>query len=205
MAQKEFIAKVNSEIEAELVNRGFRQLRKGRVAFLLSEDMLGWIGLNRGVHPGMVRINPFVGIHSIAVMSSYASYANEKYVKGDLATYAVHLGSLIPSFAPFEFYQDQAVSPTVVRLVDSVMGYGLPFMRSLAGYSPLLELIKPEIYTLGGNPQKYTMLLWLAGRKEEAIKFAEELLAKEGPWAKLPMESCERFARNFLNSVCTNK
>ena len=75
--------------EAALIAHGFRRLRRHEVALDISNDFLGWVGLNTGNYATHVKVNPFVGIHCIPLMRMIANLESQKYRVGSVATYAV--------------------------------------------------------------------------------------------------------------------
>jgi len=197
MADKKFLMSVDEECEAALVSVGFQKLRKGRVVWCISPEFLGWVGLNRGNHGDLVRINPFVGVHAVAVMKLCCSLDENKYVKGDIATYAVHLGELIPDELNFEFKIGDDLSIEAARLATVIHKVALTYMNSIADYDVLLSLVTDRMPMLGGYPERYVAILHLLGRSREAAQFVKDVMNKTDDFAKYFSESFQKFGQNF--------
>ncbi|MFZ3017863.1 MAG: hypothetical protein WA056_05345 [Gallionella sp.] len=143
----------------------------------IEENFMGWIGLNQGVHPTFVRVNPNIGIHSIPLMKLVADAAGEKYRSGEYPTLGYPLGEACPKVKQFIFETEADVLPEAARLADTIGQYGIPYIRSLASYGEMLPRIRKEVASLGGAPERYAAALYLSGDVEGAFNFLNEQAA----------------------------
>lgn len=198
MVDKKFVRLVEDACESSLINVGFKKLRRESVVWEVAPGFLGWIGLNQGNHQTYLRINPFVGIHSVDVMKLWAQFDGEKYSKGASATYAIHIGELIPEELTYEFHSEEQVFAEADRLAKDIFNTGLPYMRSIASYEALLPLIEARMPMLGGYPERYALILYLSGKPDQAREFVEGVLDKKENLAQFSNEFFTTFGVNFL-------
>ena len=164
----------------------------------LSPNFLGWVGLNRGNHGSMVRINPFVGVHAIDVMTLCAKLEEERYVPGEIATYALHLGQLLPDELAFEFHVGESIADEANGLAEHIAKTAVEYMKSVADYDALLPLVEERMPMLGGYPERYAAILHLSGMAEEAREFVNGVLAQREGLARYSSDSFTRFGHNLL-------
>lgn len=140
----------------------------------IEENFMGWIGLNQGVHPTFVRVNPNIGIHCIPLMKLVTEAAGKKYRRGEYPTLSYPLGEACPKVKEFIFETEADVLPEAARLADTIGQYGIPYMCSLASYSAMLPRLYKRVANLGGAPERYAAALYLSGDIEGALNFLEE-------------------------------
>ena len=120
----------------------------------IDENFLGCIGLNQGVHPTFVRVNPNIGVHSLHLMKLVADAAGEKYRRGEYPTLSYPLGEACPKVKQFIFETEADVLPEAKRLADTIKKYGIPYIQSLASYGAMLPRIRQRV----AGPVSYTHL-----------------------------------------------
>jgi hypothetical protein len=140
-----------------------------------------------------VRINPFVGIHAVAIMKLYARMEKKRYDRG-IATYALHMGQIAPHEPIFEFTQHTDVDSEAARLAQLYADVGMGYARSIASYEALLPLLQERIAMLGAYPERVACCLYLMGRKEDARAFVQDFLKEH-------REYFEGFALTFLKKL----
>jgi hypothetical protein len=199
MADKKFLHEIEEAVVSALTPVGFRRLPRGAIVCELASNFLGWVGLNRGNHGSMVRINPFVGVHATDVMKLVAKLDGERYVPGALATYAIHLGELLPDELTFEFHVGESLTDEANRLAGHIANTAVDYMKSIAGYGALLPLVEHRMPLLGGYPERYAAILHLSGRTEAAREFVSGVLARRESLARYSSDSFARFGQNFLD------
>lgn len=146
--------------------------KKGSIRSLpIAPDFSGWIGLNVGKHAEFIRINPFVGIHCVPVMQMVAQARGKKYRPNEIPTFPVFLGTLCPDVEQFIFSDETNVEREAERLTSCIEEFGVPYLHSIANLSSLLPLLKEQVRSLGGYPQRYAAALYLSGKPREAIEF----------------------------------
>lgn len=163
---------------------GFTRYRKDRVDWPLFDGFHAWVGLNTGLYPDRVCIEPFVGIHVVPLDKMWEGLQVGKYpgkYSRGVATYAVHMGEIDgaknePAFAFTPHQSDEFVQAEISRLARIYETVGLEFSKSIASYEALLPLLKQRVPELGGYPQRFASCLYLMGRKREARQFVEDFL-----------------------------
>lgn len=198
MADKAFIRDVEDVCETALINVGFKRMRRGTIIWEISPDFWGWVGLNRGIHGDVVRINPFVGVHAVKVMKLCAQFDGTEYIKGEYATYAIHLGELLANEPTFEFQDGKDTQGEAERLAQSVGGAGLQYMQSIANYEALLPLLESRMSMLGGFPERYAASLYLSGTHDSARKFVATVLDETSNLAKVSSNFFAKFYANYF-------
>jgi hypothetical protein len=193
MADKEFIRNVEDVCETALVKVGFKRLRRGTIIWEFSPDFWGWVGLNKGLHGTFIRINPFVGVHAVEVMKLCAQFDGSKFIKGAYATYAIHLGEVLPTELTFEFQDGKDMHGEAERLAQSVAAAGLQYMQTIANYEALVPLLESRMSMLGGYPERYAASLYLSGKHDSARQFVAAVLNKTGDLAKFSSNFFEKF------------
>lgn len=189
----EFKNHVRIKCYEALAGIGFTRYRKEDADWPLDKNFHGWVGLNTGLYDEYVEINPFVGIHVVPIMKLYTGLEGRKYSRS-VATYAIHMGELVPRVPAFEFTRETDVEVEAKRLAQLYLDHGLSYARSLASYEVLLPLLKERIDMLGAYPERVASCLYLMGRIEEAREFTESFLAKKKDYF-------EGFAIPFLQKI----
>jgi hypothetical protein len=158
-----------------LERHGFTRFKKENVDWPLVDGFHCWVGLNTGLYPDFVDINPFVGVHVVPIMKFYTALEGRKYAR-TTATYARHMGELAPHVPAFEFTLSTDVPTEARRLAQLYATVGLEFAKAIADYESLLPLLRERIDMLGAYPERVASCLYLMGRKADARKFVEEFL-----------------------------
>lgn len=195
---KNFAQSVEDQCDKELVALGLKRPRKGTRYLEITDNFLGWVGLNRGSFEGHLRINPFIGIHCIPIMKLREELQGNRYKKGQYATFAIHLGEICPDIKQFIFEDDGNMCAEAKRLSSTIREYGFPWMNEHANYERLLPLIESRTATLGGYPQSVALGYFLMGRNEKAHEFVtlnSEIFYKD---ENDPKSIYNRFTEPFL-------
>jgi hypothetical protein len=199
MNRTEIAESTERQVKEELLRAGFERIDSRRVCLRIDANFLGWVGLNRGTVDGHLRVNPFVGVHSIPLMRAYYMARGERYVVGDVATFAQHLGEITPRATDFIVPDEASVAPVASDIATAITTHGVPFMRQIANYEALVTLLEPLAARFGGNPQKLALALHFQGKDAEAkalVLKTRSQLASEDPVLR---ESFEKFAAAFLS------
>lgn len=158
-----------------LQQAGFTRFRKENVDWPIANGFHCWVGLNTGLYPEFVEINPFIGLHVVPIMKLYTTLEGRKYARST-ATYARHMGEFAPDVPAFKFTPSTDVPSEARRLAHLYATAGLEFAKAIADYESLLPLLKQRIDLLGAYPERYASCLYLMGRKGEAHAFVENFL-----------------------------
>lgn len=173
-----------------LTEAGFTRFRKEGVDWPLGDGFHCWVGLNTAIERAYIEINPFVGVHVAPMMKFYTSLEGRKYDRG-IATYALHMGELVPREKGFRFTRQTNIAAEAARMARLYVSIGLPYAESIANYERLLPLLQSRTPMLGGYPQRVACCLYLMGRKDEARAFVEDFVKRQP-------EYFEGFAIPFL-------
>lgn len=171
MVDSSFVKYVEEECDIALCLLGAKRPRSGTRFFEISKDVLCWIGLNKGRHEESLRINPFIGIHNVPIMSLKAQIDGKKYKKGEFATISVHLGELCSDVEQFIFYENDDIVVEATRLAKTIYEYGIDYANQFMKIESLLPILKSKIDMLGGYPERYAICLYLSGDIEGAKQF----------------------------------
>ena len=185
-----------------LVAEGFERFRKHDADKQIHDGFYCWTGLNNGLYPDRVEINPFVGVHVMPLMRFYTKLEGRKYNRAS-ATWAVHMGELpeAQNETAFAFGPGQSegfIQKECARLARLYATAGWDYAKSIASYEALLPLFKSRIERLGGYPERYASALYFMGRRQEARAFTEEFLQRK-------REYFEAFAIPFLKLLDEEK
>lgn len=167
---------VLNECESEFKKQGFYNPRKNCILFQLNKGFYGWVGMNTAINSGTLEINPFVGVHCKEIMEIRDFLWGSKYKLGDIATFAVHFGSILPTADSFLFYHDKPeyVHAEASRLVSSITKYGIPYMEKISTLDNLIHALEGKLKILGGFPESYAIALYKNNETERCLQFLNE-------------------------------
>lgn len=158
---------------------GFTRFDRLGVDWPLDSNFHCWIGLNAALYPDRVELVPNVGLHVTSIEQLFCTLDegeySTKYNRG-IATYAINLGSIdeIADERAFTFGPEQSeffVQSECARLAKIYATFGLDYVKSIASYEALEPLLKEQVETLGGNPERFASCLYFMGREGEAKDF----------------------------------
>lgn len=208
MVEKTYKRKVEDACDQAFVALGYKRPRRGAILLEIDEDFLGWVGLNEGNYTDFLRINPFIGIHCIPVMQMAKELAGEKYKTGHIATYAIHLGELIPDVDAFEFHPvegEAGIELEAKRLANTVHKHGELYMRKIASYGSLIPLLEERVPMFGGYPERVAAAHYINGNPCAARQF---VLERRMNYAEDEDKTCQehfnKFAEPFLAMLDRN-
>jgi len=143
VAARVLVGELVAELAPRLASLGFKK-RAGEVfTCVLADDVLGWVGLNRGHSAGAVEINPVMGVRHQVVEQRVAEALGEKFHQYIPPTVSSPLGYLMGGRYKAWFVaavdDAQSVAAEIAGVVEQV---GLPFMRSNMGLNRLVESIQ---------------------------------------------------------------
>ena len=169
-----------------LVEAGFTRFRKDGVDWPLGNGFHCWVGLNTAIEPTYIEINPFVGVHVIPIekLTAIKSGKYPKIYNRGLATFAVHMGELVPTERVFRFTRQTDIATEAARLARLYVSVGLPYAESMTDYERLLSLLQSRIPQLGGYPESVAACLYLMDRKTEARAFVEDFMTQQPDYFK---------------------
>jgi hypothetical protein len=183
---KDFRRAVFALVQERLVSLGFRKRKQELVSLSVSEDVLGLIGLNMatgGLGPGILEINPVVGVRNQTVERLVAGLIGEPFDELNPFSAGANVGYLSPQskYEPFIFAEAASINEPANQLADAVKTYGLPFINSNASLPTLLETMRSPRFAIQlAAVYRIPVALRLLGRCAEANGFLNDELAKLG-------------------------
>ena len=178
----ELITGVAALLQERLEGVGFTKRRQGIFSIDISDDVIGWLGLNRAVEGRAdLEINPVVGVRNQRIERIVAELTQRPFDKLVPPTLAGHLGYLTPEkrYVPVRFAPGESQEPSAVRLIESLQAYGFPFMKGLADPVTLLDaLLKSEFAVREFAAYRIAAGLFFIGRNAESINFLDARLAE---------------------------
>ena len=194
---------VSSALLEPLQSLGFRKRAGGIFTVELTDDVLGWLGLNRATRhrrPGDVEVNPVIGVRHRLVEAAVARLSGEKGHAYLPVTVSTPIGYVMPDgrYTSWVFSPDAAAEPAA-DLATAVERHALPFMRARADLPALLEAIDEG---LGHNLQyRRPVVLHLMGRSREARASVQSWLGELGDRDDVAADHFRTFAATFLEEA----
>lgn len=154
-----------------LEQQGFRKRTGAIFTTALSDEVLGWLGLNyasRHRPPGQVAIHPVVGVRHQAVERLIARLRREEFHQYVPPTVSTLIGYVMPAHRDigWEFGAQYGTSAGD-ELIAAIVDYGLPFMRSLTHLSAILEAISSGFCRY--PEYRFPAVLEVMGRHQDAM------------------------------------
>ncbi len=176
-----FKKQILSKCYDALESIGFTRFNKNGVDWPLGEGFNCWVGLNSALHSDRVELVPNIGLHvepvERMIFETDQSGNFPKYNR-KVATYAFNIGTIDsisdePAFAFSPNQSNSFLESECERLAYLYTNNGLEYVRTLASYDALAPLLKEYVNSLGGNPERYAVCLYLLGLKHESMNFLE--------------------------------
>ena len=125
--------------ERELAPLGFRRRAQGVVTLDVAEDVLGWLGLNRAIRSGILKVNPVVGVRHQRVERLVAELTGVRFHPWLPPTLSSHLGYLMPqrAYVPWTVRAVEEVPAVAAAMAAAVQQHGLPFVQANASLATL--------------------------------------------------------------------
>jgi len=179
-------------LTSRLAELGFKKRKAGIFTLDLTEDAIGWIGLNTatGGLGGSVELNPIVGLRNQRVERLVADLNQEPFHEFVPATVSVGVGYLSPlrQYAVFLFSKSGGHDQVAARLVQAIQDYGLPFIRRATELHSLVELMQSPGFGIAEQlSYRIPAALLILGERVKARDFVEiklrELESRSDPAA----------------------
>jgi hypothetical protein len=194
-----------TKLSIGLANIGFKKRKEGIYILPLTDDISGWLGLQRTWRAPNLEIFPTVSLNCQSVERKLRSLA-AWFGPDPLPTgISQHLGYLMPkhTYTVWTFRLGKNVSAKVADLVSSVEKFGIPFMEKHTTLQALCETMASGM--VGTTEQVVYSLpvgLYLLGRREEALAYLEAELRKLGTANHDAAKLYRRFAEAFSQELC---
>ena len=197
-----FEKEVVYKLYAALVDEGFERINKSSVNYSINSDFKCWVSLALAKTKGGYMLIPNIGLHVVPIQKMFCEFSKGQYQKKysrNTATYPNSLYDIenIMNEKRFYFLEDQSdsfMSSEAKRLAKIYCNQGLEYVRSIASYEKLIDLLKPNVLNLGGKPEKYALCLHFLGKNEEAKDFLESFSDDYKKYI-------EGFSKNFIEMI----
>lgn len=199
VASKELIREVMTYAREELTPAGWRKRGGDIYTRELASDVIGWLGLNRGVFKrgGAMDVTPVVGVRHQPIHRLLAEVRGEKFHQYVPPTVSVHIGYVMPGHGPqlWRFEEGGPLEASVRDLVESVERHGVPWMQGLLEPDALLAALdRHPLYREYHRPA----FLFVLGRVGEARQFVTSHVASIADRDDPAVEDYRQFADRFL-------
>lgn len=202
MNSKFLISMITASAKSSFGVFGFKK-RSGHIFTLnISDDTIGWLGLNRGILKSeeVIEINPVIGIRHQPTEKLLAEVLEEKFHPYTPPTVSIHLGYVTPKkdYVPWLFPYNKNPEKQIEVLADDVKSYGLPFMQSNKELKALTQAAENQ--GLGIPEQtKYRLpvMHYLLGNKDHANTLINKELKNEENRKDSAAQYFRRFAESF--------
>jgi hypothetical protein len=159
---------------------GFRKRRGGIFTRQLSDDVLGWIGLNRVIRAAEAEINPVVGVRTQRVERLIAELLDETFHQYIPPTVSTSLGYVLPAqrYTPWVVARDQSPDDVLLDLARAVERFALPYMRQNIDLESLSETLARAGTPSHSADYCLPVVLFLRGELSAARIRLDQKLAK---------------------------
>jgi hypothetical protein len=135
-----------SLLQDRLARIGFEKRKPGLFSSPISDDVIGWIGLNKATRgrSDALDVNPVVGIRNQRIERLVAELAGDAFDVLIPPTIAGNVGYLSPGgrYKSFTFTDSIENEEIADQLCKTVSKYGLPFMKKTADLRALVEVMQ---------------------------------------------------------------
>jgi hypothetical protein len=187
-------------------------LRKRRQVFTrhLSEDVLGWVGLNSAVHrgDGKLEINPVIGVRHQPLEALVAQLIGMKYHPYVPPTVSTPIGYLMPGKKYTAWLFESGVNHVseVEKMAEAINRYGFPFMQA---NTTLQALIDTMLHSGFGYPHQLAYRIptayLLVGEKTLAEQYVDDQLKELSDRKDLAAQQYRKFVAAFKENLSERK
>jgi hypothetical protein len=144
-SQKDAAKNIISSIHQKLGELGFEKRKAGILALTIHTDVLCTVGLNiaTGRAPGVLEINPVVGVRNQQVERLVAEISGEIFDEVIPPTLAGNVGYMSPEnrYLPCLFTADIKIENLVRQVTEAITRHGLPFAKKAIDLNVLVDLM----------------------------------------------------------------
>jgi hypothetical protein len=186
------------EIARLLAQHGFRKRKEDIFTLDATEDVLGWLGLNRSTKhrpAGEVAMDPVIGVRHQGVERVLSELRGDAFHPYIPPTISMPLGYLLPEHRFRQWNFQGAGRVNAVRdLVAAVATYGLPLMRKMTALAALCEGMEGRLGFSHQLNYRRPVAVMLSGDSTRASRILEESVAKLGDRSDPAAQEFRRFA-----------
>lgn len=184
-ASTQFNNLVLNTLYERLSSLGFHKRKHGILSLTVTNDLIGWLGLNRAFRrgPRILEINPVVGVRSQPVEKLVAEILTEPFDELIPPSLAGNVGYMMPTAKYVPFLFSESTLPDVIAddLTESIKRYGLPFITMNADLVQLLESMISARFAIPEQvAYRIPIILHLLGKDADAVNVLENKLKEFG-------------------------
>jgi len=131
--------------------------------FPLTDQLVGWLGLNRAKAGGELRLHPVVGVRAIAVQNLVAELRDSE-ASAHTPTVTQPLYKLI-SASVYRVWAFSEAHDSTEDLLEAIRGYAMPFMAGFTDVSSVIAALEqgmgqqveytlPAAHVVNGEPRR---------------------------------------------------
>jgi hypothetical protein len=197
---------ISELIRTNLTSLGYRKRRGNIYTFDLTEETIGWVGLNTVTHRGggLMEINPVIGVRNQHLEKTLADIEGKKFDSYIPPTVCIHLGYLMPQNQYLPWYYEPGADDvaTAQQMAASIEEYGKPFMLANSTLEALIETMANPRYVYEHQvTYRMPVALYLLGRTDEAREFLQSHLRELGDATHMYAEQYRAFADKFTGQL----
>ena len=201
-ASDQLIKEIMNYVQDALGEHGYRKRSEQIFTLDLSEEFLGWLGLNRAVDrgDGALALNPVVGVRYQTLERTLAEITGEAFHAYIPPTVSVNVGYLMPenSYRSWRFEQGDANQQKALDMIAVVEKVGRPFMNSMADLESLTEALEAKRYSLPDDRRFHLSALYhLKGESDLANSQLVNYVAELGDRDDLAAQAYRTFAQKM--------
>ncbi len=208
MNTKKLISMITDSAKSSFGAYGFKK-RSGQIfTQKISDETIGWLGLNRAVliSDKLIEINPVIGVRHQPTEKLLAEVLEEKFHPYIPPTVSIHLGYVTPKmdYTPWFFPINKNPSKQIDILAEAIKSYGLPFMHSNKELKTLtLATENQGLGILEQTKYRLPVMHYLLGNKEYANIIINKELKNKEKRKDLAAQYYRKFAKSFKNLLGT--
>jgi hypothetical protein len=182
---KDFVSHVFALAADQLARTDFQKRKADIFTVAVSEEVVGWLGLNKSLYRGgVLRLNPVVGVRHQRLESRVAELLGQKSHQYVPATISNNVGYLMSEqkYAAWSFQEGANCDAPVTEMVAAIGEFGRRFMEKNATLATLYNTL---LNSKRGTPPdqldyRIAMAADLLGKHAEAETFVDAKLREIG-------------------------
>ena len=189
-------------VQDALGEHGYQKRAEQIFTLDLSDEFLGWLGLNRAIDrgDGALALNPVVGVRYQVMERTLAEITGEKFHAYIPPTVSVNVGYLLleNSYRSWRFEEGGANQEKVLDMIAVVDKVGRPFMESMADLESLTVALEAKRYSLPDDRRYHLPVIYLLkGEHDLARSHLVRCVAELGDREDLAAAEYRNFAEKM--------
>lgn len=184
---------------------GFTPRRAGICTMRVSDDFIGWLGLNtaaEGLRGEAVRVTPIVGVRHQPTERLVAELTGRTFHGYTPPTIRAGLGELESPRRHATWLVERAdPGGSIGDIVAHVAETGVPFFEQNSDIAALCSRLADGLSTDMGEPYRHPVALLLAGAADAAVKLVADAIAHLGGRSDGAASTYRKFADRFERYV----